>query len=497
MRGGTPTWNPLAARGCAVLVAAFAIVCMQAASAQGLLDPDAPHGLGWRAGDALLMAQRDGAQRDTTPSQEPPPHAKSHVIPAVEILLFDVLVNRVNNHFSHTRDYAVTMDSVRSNLRGGWVTDNDPFSVNQFAHPYQGAMYHGFARSAGLGYWESSAYTFAGSAAWEYFGERTRPAVNDQVASGIAGSFLGETLYRMASLVLEDSSTPGWSRELFATVISPPLGLNRLLFGDRFGSVFESRGASYYGRVLVGASTTVHPRSGTVAGLDRNEALLDFSLLYGLPGKAGYEYTRPFDYFTFEGTATSANTIENLSTAGLLVGRGFGGGADRYRGLWGLFGSYDYIAPQSYRISTTALSVGARAQIEVVPRLAFQGSAMFGVGYAAVGALRVRTEHDYTYGVAPQALVNARLLWDERFAVEGTAREFFVSGVGRGTDNIARASLSATWRVVGRHAVALRYLWNRRDANSPILGSRTQIRSTIGLFYAFIGRPDFGAVDWQ
>jgi hypothetical protein len=44
------------------------------------------------------------------------------------------------------------------------VADNDPFKVNQFLHPYQGSIYHGFARSAGLNYWESLGYTFAGAA---------------------------------------------------------------------------------------------------------------------------------------------------------------------------------------------------------------------------------------------------------------------------------------------------------------------------------------------
>ena len=52
-------------------------------------------------------------------------------------------------------------------MHSRWVVDNDPFDINQFMHPYQGAMYHGFARSAGLNYWESMGYTFAGSVLWE------------------------------------------------------------------------------------------------------------------------------------------------------------------------------------------------------------------------------------------------------------------------------------------------------------------------------------------
>ena len=63
-------------------------------------------------------------------------------------------------------NYKVTPVSIRRNLRGPWVIDDDPFEINQFLHPYQGAMYHGIARSNGLSYWPSAAYTFAGSALW-------------------------------------------------------------------------------------------------------------------------------------------------------------------------------------------------------------------------------------------------------------------------------------------------------------------------------------------
>src|SRR5689334_24804363 len=75
---------------------------------------------------------------------------KSYVIPAAEILGFDLLLSSLNRQFSGTSDYDVSWGSIRRNLRGPWVTDDDPFQVNQFAHPYQGSLYHGAARSAGL-----------------------------------------------------------------------------------------------------------------------------------------------------------------------------------------------------------------------------------------------------------------------------------------------------------------------------------------------------------
>src|SRR5438105_2693506 len=137
------------------------------------------------------------------PPAEPAESQKNYTLPALEIFAFDVLVNRANAWFGDSADYHVNLSSIRRNLKGGWVADNDPFQINQFMHPYQGSMYHGFARSMGHGFWTSMGYTFAGSLLWEIAGENTPPARNDQVASGIAGSFLGEPLYRMANLVLE------------------------------------------------------------------------------------------------------------------------------------------------------------------------------------------------------------------------------------------------------------------------------------------------------
>src|ERR1700720_1742416 len=243
---------------------------------------------------------------------------KSYVIPALEIVGFEVLLNLVNRYSGNGADYKSNLLTIRHNLHHSWVVDSDPFKTNQLGHPYQGSMYHGFARSAGLGYWESLAYTFAGSALWEIAGEKTPPSRNDQVASGIGGSFLGEVLFRLANLVLEHDEIPPFWREVGAAVVSPATGFNRLAFGDRFKDVFPTHDPVYYSRLQIGFSGSAQNEAGTsTTKLKRNEALVDSSMDYGLPGKPGYTYTRPFDYFTLQATASSANGAENLMTRGL------------------------------------------------------------------------------------------------------------------------------------------------------------------------------------
>ena len=251
------------------------------------------------AASAAASAPARSASAPVDPSRDgPPPVELDYRLPALEILGFQFGVNRANRYAGTGReDYRVTGSSIRDNLRSGWGTDKDPFETNQLGHPYQGAMYHGFARSAGLDYWQSAGYAFAGSAVWEIAGERTHPSRNDQVASGIGGTFLGEALFRMSSLVLEKGGgMPRFWREAAAAAIDPAAGFNRLALGERYGSIFSSHDAAYFSQLGLGYSGSVKRDLGSsTADFKRNEAQVSFSIDYGLPGSRGYEYTRPFE----------------------------------------------------------------------------------------------------------------------------------------------------------------------------------------------------------
>jgi hypothetical protein len=457
---------------------------------------------------SIRTAQKSDAPTLPRGVTEPSPGAepgkemrKSYVIPAMEIVGFDFLLNMFDRAYFKGNDFDSNLRSIRRNLNHDWVVDRDAFTVNQFGHPYQGSMYHTFARSAGLNYWESLAYTFAGSAFWEIAGETTPPSWNDQITTGIGGSFVGEALYRMANLLLEKGGglSPGL-RELGAAAISPATGFNRYAFGDRFDKIFDSHDPAYYARLGLGYVGTTRNDAGASAGLKRNELQADFAMDYGLPGKGGYHYTRPFDYFTFHATASTANGFENVLTRGLLIGRDYEAG-QRYRGVWGLFGSYDYISPQTFRVSATGLSLGNVGEWQASRTLAVQSTMMLGVGYTAVGTLKgVPSERETHYGVAPQALLGLRVIFADKLSFDATAREYFVSRVAAtdrgGHDNIARADLALTYRIHKQHAVAIKYLWNRRDASYPDLGDRTQVRGTVGIFYTLLGHDRFGANEW-
>ena len=118
-----------------------------------------------------------------------------------------------------------------------------------------------------------------------------------------------------------------------------------------------------------------------------------------------------------------ANGFKNIMTRGLLIGSAYSAGTN-YRGIWGRYGNYDYIAPQTFRISTTGLSLGTTGQWWLTKSIALHGSALLGTGYAAVGTSRgTADELDYHDGVAPQALLSARLIIDDTAAFDITVRE--------------------------------------------------------------------------
>jgi hypothetical protein len=460
---------------------------------------------------ALLLLAASAAlaqeQRLPDPAEKPSlPHWRDPGLVGAEILGFEFLLNRVNRCCGEGRqDYAVSAQSVRRNLRSSWVVDNDPFSVNQMGHPYSGAIYYGFARSAGFNFWESTGASLAGSALWEVAGETTQPSRNDLISTGVGGAFLGEALFRMSNLLLEQGGgmSPFW-RESVAAAASPSAAFNRWLVQDLApASVFSSRGAAYYSRLQLGFMGSAQNQQGnSVAAVKRSEAQADFLLDYGLPGQDGYTYRQPFDYFAFQATASTANGFENVMTRGLLFGRDYQAGPD-YRGIWGLYGTYDYIAPQTFRVSSTALSLGTTGQWRHGDWV-LQGTGLVGLGYAAVGTINsaaAGVDRDYHYGVAPQALLATRVIHGDKWSLDLTAREYFVSKVGAGArgghDNISRADIAYTWRVQGPHAFTVKYLWNRRNAEYPGIGDRSQTRGTVGVFYTLLGHEHFGALDWK
>jgi hypothetical protein len=282
-------------------------------------------------------------------------------------------------------------------------------------------------------------------------------------------------------------------------VISPPTGFNRLVFGERFDEVYPSHKPATFFRFQLGGTLTSSSHNVSSA-VKEHGAVGDLTLSYGLPGKSGYTYTRPFDYFDFHVTSVTANSLESLETRGLLVGAPYASGQST-RGIWGLYGSYDYISPQVFRVSTTALSLGTTWQSWLSQDVALQGTALGGAGYGAAGSIERTGDRDYHYGATPQALLALRLIMGDRAMIDVTGREYYVTGIlseePHGRENIMRADTSFTLRLFDRHGIALRYVVSQRDASYPHIDYRNQTVGTVSLMYVLLGKSGFGAVEWR
>jgi hypothetical protein len=420
------------------------------------------------------------------------------LLPAVEIVGMDALINAAGRRGPEGAAYLITDASIRHNLRGRWIVDNDPFAVNQMMHPYQGAMYHTIARSAGLNYWQALGYTFAGSAMWEIAGETTRPALNDQLASGIAGTFLGEALFRMANLLVDRSHDHvSAGRGLLVALASPPTAFNRVMFGHRFDGVMETNDPLYDLRIGIGARGTTQHAAGPSLDLAGQQSIADLMVEYGLPGKPGYTYRRPFDYFRLDIRAASGTALERLTTHGVLAGRRYGAG-ESTGGVWGLYGIYDYLSPQFFRVSSTAVAAGTTAEHWTSRSVLMQATLLGGVGYGAVHTVNGASETDYHYGVTPQAVETLRIVINRRVSFDLSARQYFITNAAgfdtAGTDTVLRAEGAVTVKIYRRNGITLRYETTRRTASFPGFGPQKQSISTVSLSYTVLGPQRLGAI---
>jgi hypothetical protein len=426
-----------------------------------------------------------------------------YVAPAVEIVGFEILLNLYDRNFVDSEVYGVTADSVRENLHHAWVLDTDPFRVNMVAHPYTGALYYGFARGAGLSAGVSFLYSLFGSVLWEYAGETGPASLNDLIMTGVGGSFLGEALFRMGNLLLRGGGDdPGLLRQVGAGVLLPSATVN--VYGNRYIRTFDNHDPALFLRMSLGVNRVVQ-ESHTVnedGNLGDTNGHASLEVVYGLPGQPGYTYDRPFDYFSFQytGSNTAQTGVANVMVLGLLYGAPYEVGPD-YRGIWGLYGNYDYISQETFRVATSALSLGTTGQCWLSKTVALQGTVTAGCGFGAAGNRREIEERDYIYGVMPQTLVAIRTIFGNTAMFDVTGREYFIRGTGvdRRYALANNAHIEATFsvRVIGPLAVGVHYSLSEIDARYRTFSNNSVLRGLAGITISFLGDSSFGAVEWR
>lgn len=139
-----------------------------------------------------------------------------------------------NEYVRNANFNQISPRSFWANFEEGFTYDDNEFKTNQLIHPFNGATYYNAARANGIGFWGSSLMSIAGAFVWECCGETHPMSFNDMVSTGIGGIARGEMMYRVSSLILDNTKRGKgrWGQEAAALLMNPIRGFNRLVSGD-------------------------------------------------------------------------------------------------------------------------------------------------------------------------------------------------------------------------------------------------------------------------
>ncbi len=303
--------------------------------------------------------------------------------------------------------FRVGFDSWQENFKNGFEWDDNNFSTNQFAHPYHGSIYFNAARSNGYDFWESGLAAFSGSFMWEYFCETHHPSMNDWIATSVGGMALGETLWRLSSMVIDNTDTGAsrnW-REVGAMAIDPMRGLNRILDGD-FSRV-QANPADRYpnelgSRFAFGLRTVGEERLWEA---DTTRVYMELDFAYGDPFAGDLE--KPFDSFDLEAQInfSDAAAIGRLQAKGLLKAHEVRN-TETTQHVLGAYQHFDYI--NNWNLEFGAQSIGAAFLTRMQTaggydlRAAIHANAVLMAGVSSPYSGFTGREYDYGPGVGLQ-----------------------------------------------------------------------------------------------
>jgi hypothetical protein len=290
----------------------------------------------------------------------------------LEMVGFNLIMTLYGKYIMNPDDHGfdVSFESIGENLKNGFEWDDNSFSANNFRHPYQGSLYYGGARANGYSFYQSSLFAFGGSWLFEYTGEAHHPSVNDWINTAVGGITLGEGLYRLSDMVLDNTATGSgrtW-REVGGMALSPMRGLNRLITGEAFAVHANppNRRPEYFaGEMRFGMRTLGEDNLWTSAA---SKPYVSADLIYGDP----FQVTggKPFDHFTF-GLQVNFNNrphgLGRLESQGMIHARDFSR-SETVHHIAGAFLHFDYLDNEAYEYGGQSLSASFLSEFRTSER---------------------------------------------------------------------------------------------------------------------------------
>jgi Domain of unknown function (DUF3943) len=332
----------------------------------------------------------------------------------------------IGNHARGEETAKVTFKTWWANMKYGFEWDDNPFTTNQFGHPYQGSNYYTGGRANGLSYWESAALTAFGSATWEYFGENNYASFNDLINTTLGGIALGETFHRAAWMIRDTTKADKgrfW-QEIVGTIIDPVGGVNRFISGDSSRVSEKPKEFVPSASDVVGSFGLLWQGNNDNAFSETPKVFLEMDLNYGkiLEGRS----RSPFEAFTVSLRLGGGKGISDIRVRGRLLGQPLG------KLHLMLAQSYDYVANPAYEFGRQGFDFILSKRVSLGSRTDAMLSG--GAGVTPIGAIdRVAG----TEPVEPEP--------EEGTETEGGARSY---DYGPGTAFGGRATFSRSGRSI-------------------------------------------------
>lgn len=361
---------------------------------------------------------------DTLPCPDCNP-PKRFWLGVADLMLVQILPWSANLLIANQEWAEISPQTWRNNLAYPWQWDDNSFEINQFQHPYQGAFYFNSARTNGYDFWASAPWPVVGSLMWEYFFEAYPPAPNDLVNTSIGGIVLGETLYRLSRLTLDNTATGAertW-REIGSALLNPVSGFNRLVRGET-GRVSANppqwRPSAILGVMDLGYRRTVQSIGSGNIETGSNQWNASFLLSYGDPAK---DLSRsPFSYFSLRADLAGPSNeglVNQISARGSLTAWPLDA-----RGRHQVAASleYDYFNNPAFEYGGQSVQLGLVSNIGA-PGKVWWGQTSFLFNGVLLGAAKSdyfqsTGARNYDYGPGLGTILSGRILYRNR--LQGT-----------------------------------------------------------------------------
>ncbi len=273
---------------------------------------------------------------------------KSYSRAAFEITSLNVTLWAFSRYIDPRPWSKISLKTMLRNLTSGFEFDTDTYRMNKLAHPYHGAIHYSMGRANGLNFWESTMCSTFGSYTWEVFLESIKPSSNDLILNTLGGITLGEVLFKIGDILLDEDST-GLERTIrksLAYILNPAYGVKAL--AGKSSDARNQQDKHYYDLSL--------PFGAYSADSNKPGFLIAADLEYKDFLRKDISGVRPYDWFSFDfrlGIQDNSIRHGEIFSTGIIAGKRI------KNGLAGLFGVFDYIESDfANRLSAIGIGPG-------------------------------------------------------------------------------------------------------------------------------------------